>query len=64
VEGEGISLPLSTVDETSSGVFGQSSTASEEKGKKVFEIVVDELVEHVNLLKATKFEDLVEKSRI
>jgi creatinine amidohydrolase len=52
------------VDYTSSGVFGKSTTASAEKGKKVFEAVVKELVEHVNLLKETKIEDLMSKSKV
>lgn len=33
---------------------GTSTTASAEKGKKVFEAVVDELVKHVNKLKEEK----------
>jgi len=64
VKAEGIILPLDTVDYTSSGVFGKSTTASAEKGKKVFEAVVNELVKHVNLFEETKIEDLVQKSRV
>lgn len=56
---KGITLPLDTVDYTGLGVFGKSTTASAEKGKKVFEAVVKELVKHVNILKETKFEDLI-----
>ena len=63
-QAEGIKLPLNTVDYTSSGVFGKSTTASAEKGEKVFEAVVNELVEHVNVLKKTKIEDLVQKSKV
>jgi creatinine amidohydrolase len=61
---EGITLPLDTVDYTVSGVFGKSTTASAEKGKRVFEEVVNELVEHVNLLKKAKIEDLMQKPRV
>ncbi|MDH5376069.1 MAG: creatininase family protein [Candidatus Bathyarchaeota archaeon] len=63
-QAEGITLPLDTVDYTSSGVFGKSTTASAEKGEEVFEAVVNELVEHVNVLKKAKIEDLVQKSKV
>jgi len=61
---EGMTLPLSTVDETSSGVYGKQSTASAEKGRKVVEAVVNELVKHVNLLKKAKMEDLMQKPKV
>ncbi len=61
---EGITLPLDTIDETNSGVFGASTTASIEKGKKILEAVVEELVKHINLLKQAKIEDLMEKSKV
>ena len=64
VQTEGMTLPLDTVDYTSSGVFGKSTTASAEKGKEIFETVVDELIKHVSLLKATKIEDLIRKSKV
>ncbi len=64
VKAEGITLPLGTVDYTNSGVFGKSTTASAEKGKKVFEAVVNELIKHVNLLKETKIENLVQKPKV
>lgn len=64
VQVEGLTLPLSTVDETSSGVYGKQSTASAEKGGKVFEAVVNELVKHVNLLKKAKMEDLMQKPKV
>jgi len=64
VQTEGMTLPLDTVDYTSSGVFGKSTTASAEKGKEVFEAVVNELVKHVNLLKEAKIEDLMSKSKV
>ena len=63
-QAEGITLPLDTADYTSSGVFGKSTTASAEKGKKVFEVIVKELVEHVKLLKEAKIEDLVQKPKV
>lgn len=61
---EGITLPLCTVDETISGVFGKQSTASAEKGKKVLEAVTNELVRHVELLKKAKMDDLVQKPKV
>jgi creatinine amidohydrolase len=64
LQSEGITLPLDTADYTSSGVFGKSTTASAEKGKKVFEAVATELVKHVNLLKKSKIEDLVQKPKV
>jgi creatinine amidohydrolase len=64
VQAEGITLPLDTIDHTSSGVFGWSKTASAEKGKKVLEAVITELVGHINKLKKSKIEDLVQKSKV
>ena len=61
---EGITLPLDTVDYTSSGVFGVSSTASVEKGKAVFEAVVNELVKHIAAFKKAKIEDLMQKKKV
>ena len=61
---EGLELPLDTVDYTSSGVFEGSTAASAEKGKKVFEAVVKELVKHVELLKEAEIGDLVQKPRV
>jgi len=61
---EGMTLPLNTLDETSSGVFGKQSTASAEKGKRVFEAVTNELVRHVDLLKKIRMEDLVQKPKV
>jgi creatinine amidohydrolase len=64
LHGPGITLPLSTVDETSSGVYAKGSTASVKKGKKVFEATVGELVRHVNLLRKAKMEDLLPKPKV
>ena len=64
VQTEGVTLPLDTVDHTSSGVFGKSTTASAEKGKRIFETAVDELVKHVSLLKETKIEDLISEPKV
>ncbi len=61
---EGITLPFDTVDKTSSGVFGKSTTASAEKGKNVLEVVVNELVKYVNLLKKTKTKDLTQRPKV
>lgn len=63
-QAEGVTLPLATADETSSGVFGKASTASIAKGKKVFEAVVAELVRHVNSTKKLKAEDLMSKPKV
>lgn len=51
---EGMNIPWNTVDYTRSGVFGKSSTASAEKGKKVFEAVVNQLVEFIKEFKELK----------
>ena len=61
---QGITLPLGTVDETGSGVFGKSTTAAAAKGSKTFEAVVNEVVKHVNLLKKMKIEDLRLKPKV
>jgi creatinine amidohydrolase len=63
-QAEGVTLPLATVDETNSGVFGKASTASIARGNKVFEAVVGELVRHVNSLKKVKTEDLMPKPKV
>jgi len=64
LQSEGITLPLDTVDYTNSGVFGKSTTASAEKGKIVLEAVISELVKHVNKLKKSKIEDLMQKPKV
>ena len=61
---EGVTLPLDTIDYTVSGVFGKSTNASEEKGEKVLETVVNELVKHVKMLKKMKIKDLIRKSKV
>jgi hypothetical protein len=61
---EDLTLPLSTVDETSSGVHGKQSTASAEKGRNVFEAVVRELVKHVALFGKARIEDLMQKPKV
>jgi creatinine amidohydrolase len=61
---EGIFLPLDTVDYTNSGVFGKSTTASVEKGKKVLEAVIAELVKHVVFLQKTKIEKLMQNFKV
>jgi len=64
LQSEGVTLPLDTIDYTASGVFGKSTTASAEKGKIVLEVVIGELVKHVNMLKESKIEDLVQKPKV
>jgi creatinine amidohydrolase/Fe(II)-dependent formamide hydrolase-like protein len=59
-----MTLPLSTVDETGSGVYGRQSTASAEKGRKVLEAVVNELARHVNVLKKARMDDLMQKPKV
>ena len=62
VESAGVSYGLDTVDYTVSGVFGVATTASAEKGKKVFEASVGELVKHIEYVKKLSAEDLLPKS--
>jgi creatinine amidohydrolase len=64
LQAEGVTLPFDTVDYTSSGVFGKATTASANKGKKLFEAVVKELSRHVEVLKRTKIEDLMQKPKV
>jgi creatinine amidohydrolase len=64
LQADGITLPFGTVDETASGAFGKTSTASATKGKKDFEAVVTQLVRHVKLLKDTKMKDLLPKPKV
>lgn len=64
VQTEGTRLPLSTVDETNSGAYGTTSTASVKKGKGVFEAVVNELIKHIKLLQKAKIKDLVQKPKV
>lgn len=64
LQAEGVTLPLDTIDYTSLGVFGKSTTASAEKGKRVFEAVVKELSRHVNALKKAKIEELMQKPKV
>jgi len=64
VQGRGVTIPLDTIDYTQSGVFGKSTTASVEKGRIVFEAVVDELVKYIDLLRETKIEDLMQKPKL
>jgi len=53
---EGLSIPWNTIDHTKSGVFGKSSTANAEKGRRIFEAVIEELVKVVEKLKELKVE--------
>ncbi len=62
-QAEGIALPLDTADFSRTGVWGKSTTASAEKGKKDLEAVVAELVKHVNLLKHVRSDELIEKPK-
>jgi creatinine amidohydrolase len=64
LEGPGITLPLGTVDETRSGAFGKTSTASVAKGREDFDALVKELARHVELLKKAKVGDLLEKPKV
>jgi len=51
---EGLNIPWNTADYTKSGVFGKSSTANAEKGRKIFEAIIRELVKLVEKLKEMK----------
>lgn len=55
----GVNYRLDTADYTSSGVFGTSTTASVKKGKKIFEVAVEELVKHIKAVKKSKIDDLL-----
>lgn len=61
---EGLTLPLSTVEETDSGVFGKSTTALADKGREVFEAVVSELARHVRLLEKAGANGLETKLKV
>ena len=61
---EGLNLPLDTADYTRSGVFGKSSIADAEKGRKVFETVVKELIKFIEKLKRLKLEELLPKKLV
>ncbi|MCK5628389.1 creatininase family protein [Candidatus Bathyarchaeota archaeon] len=60
----GITLPLDLVDQTLSGVFGKSTTASVGKGEKVLETVTDELSKYLVFLKKMRIDDLEKKQRV
>lgn len=60
----GIILPFDSIDGTPTGVFGNQTNASAEKGKKIFEAVLDALVEHIALLKKAKTEELMLKKKV
>lgn len=57
----GVIYGLDTVDLTGSGVMGISKTASAEKGEKIVQVAVEELVRHINAVKKAKIEDLLPK---
>jgi len=61
---EGLMLPLDTIDYTKSGVFGKSLTANAEKGRKIFETIVNHLVKLVEELNKMKIEDLKSKNLV
>jgi creatinine amidohydrolase len=58
----GVALPLDNIDHTMSGVLGNSTASSAEKGREVFEAVVKELVTHIQLVKETNPGELRAKS--
>ena len=60
----GIILPLDSIDDTPTGVFGNQRGASAEKGKKIVEAVVHALVEHIALLKKAETEELMFKKKV
>jgi len=55
----GVNYRLDTADYTSSGVFGTSTTASVKNGKRILEVVVKELVKHVEAVKKSNIDDLL-----
>jgi creatinine amidohydrolase/Fe(II)-dependent formamide hydrolase-like protein len=58
---EGFTYAADTLDRTSSGVSGTSTTASSDKGKKVFDENVDLMTKFIEQLRNTKIEDLLPK---
>jgi len=56
-----VNYRLDSADYTGSGVFGTSTTASVKKGRRVIEVVVEELVKHVEAVKKSKIDDLLPK---
>ncbi len=58
---EGFTYAADTLDRTSSGVSGTSTTASPDKGKKVFDENVDLMTKFIEQLKITRIEDLLPK---
>jgi creatinine amidohydrolase len=64
VQAEGVTLPLDTVDFSRTGIWGKSTTATAEKGRKDLEAVISELVRHVKLLRETGIDDLMKKPRV
>jgi creatinine amidohydrolase len=62
-QAEGITLPLDTIDFSKTGVWGKSTTATVEKGKRDFEAIVEELARHVRALKKMKAEELASKPK-
>ena len=63
MQGKGITIPLDTVDFSSYGVWGKSTTASAEKGQKVLKAVINELAKHVALFKEAEIKDLIQKPK-
>lgn len=61
VRSSAITLPYDFVDYTESGPSGKSTTASVEKGKKVFEASVNALIKHLEVVKGFRIEDLLPK---
>ena len=53
-----------TVDHTNSGVFGDATAASIEKGRKVYEMAVNELTKHIEIIKGLKAENLLSKPHV
>lgn len=62
--GEGIFLPLDTIDETISGVFGKQSEASAEKGKMIFDAALKELCNHIEKVKKLKTEERLYQPKV
>src|SRR3989304_5138275 len=54
-----VNYRLDTAAYTSPGGFGTSTTASVKKGKKIFEVAVEELVKHIKAVKKSKIDDLL-----
>ena len=63
-QAEGVTLPLDSAEFTHHGVWGKSTSASIEKGKRVLDAVLAELVKHIESLRKIRSQDLAQKPKV